>query len=417
MARIVFAPYGSLGDLHPFLALALELRERGHEIRICTLEGYREKIEMLGFDFSSLRPELDPENRELAREMMETRGGSEKIVRELMLGNIRPMYEDLSAATETADVLVAGEIVFAAHPVAEKRNLKLVTTTLAPLSMFSTYDSNVYPNAIFLKHLNFLGRPFHRLVFAAMKRVIDGWLENYREFRTEIGLDAGHDPVVEDKFSDLLHLAMFSEAFGKPKPDWPRSAVQTGFCFYDGQKDQGVMPEALERFLAAGEAPVVFTLGSAAVMDARDFFEESIRAAKLLEWRAVLLYGIFNQPPDGLDEKRVGFDYAPYSRIFPQAAAVVHQGGVGTTAQVLRAGVPALIMPYAHDQPDNANRCERLGTARTIPRDRYTAEAAAGELRKLLENSSYKAKAEEVRGIIAGEDGTQTACDAIEKIL
>jgi UDP:flavonoid glycosyltransferase YjiC (YdhE family) len=417
MAKIVFAPYGSLGDLHPFLALALEMRERGHEITICTLEVYREKIDSLGFEFFPLRPAIDPDDRELAREMMDTRHGSEKIIKELMLGNIRPMFDDLMKATEDADILVAGEIVFASHSVSEKRNLKLITTTLAPLSMFSSYEQNIYPNALFLRHLNFLGRPFHKLVFKGMQKVIGGWLDSYKKFRREIGLNEEHNPIIDGKFSELLHLAMFSRALGEPQPDWVSTALQTGFCFYDGQKDLGQMPEDLERFLDEGEPPLVFTLGSAAVMDARDFFEESIKSAKMLNRRAVMLYGVFNEPPKGLDEDRVAFDYAPYSKIFPRAACVIHQAGVGTTAQVLRAGVPALIMPFSHDQPDNAARCERRGIARTIDRDSYNAENATFEIGKLLGELSYHAKAQEVKSIIAGENGTQSACDAIEKVL
>jgi UDP:flavonoid glycosyltransferase YjiC (YdhE family) len=161
----------------------------------------------------------------------------------------------------------------------------------------------------------------------------------------------------------------------------------------------------------------VFTLGSAAVMDARDFFEQSIHAAKLLNRRAVMLYGIFNQPPKGLDTERVGFDYAPYSQIFPRACAVVHQGGVGTTGQVLRAGVPMLVMPYSHDQPDNAARCRRLGVSETISRDDYTAETVARKLRKLLADENYKLNAVKAQQIVEAEHGTQTACDEIEKII
>lgn len=112
----------------------------------------------------------------------------------------------------------------------------------------------------------------------------------------------------------------------------------------------------------------------------------------------------------------VAFDYAPYSQIFPNAACVVHQGGVGTTAQVLRAGVPALIMPYSHDQPDNAARCERIGTARTISRDKYTAENAAKELRELLSDLNYKTKAVQASVVVNAEYGTKIACDAIEKV-
>ena len=214
-----------------------------------------------------------------------------------------------------------------------------------------------------------------------------------------------------------MNLAMFSKVLGKPQPDWHRPTLQTGFCFYDGQNDLGKMPEDLQKFLDAGEPPIVFTLGSAAVMDARDFFEESAKAARILNRRAVLLYGIFNEPPKTLDENIVGFDYAPFSQVFPRAACVVHQGGVGTTAQVLRAGVPHLFMPYSHDQPDNAARCERLGVAKSIGRDNYRAETAARALREILSDSSFKTKAEEAAKTVKAEQGTKVACDAIEEIL
>jgi UDP:flavonoid glycosyltransferase YjiC (YdhE family) len=177
------------------------------------------------------------------------------------------------------------------------------------------------------------------------------------------------------------------------------------------------MPAQLTKFLDAGEPPIVFTLGSAAVMDARDFFEESAKAARLLKKRAVLLYGVFNEAPKILDETIAGFDYAPYSEIFPRAACVVHQGGVGTTGQVLRAGVPHLIMPYSHDQPDNAIRCRRAGVAEVIDRDNYTAETAARKLKKLLNDKNYQSNAAEAARIVKAERGTETACDAIESVL
>src|SRR6185369_9299389 len=98
----------------------------------------------------------------------------------------------------------------------------------------------------------------------------------------------------------------------------------------------------------------------------------------------VLLYGTYNEPPKVLGGDIHGFDYAPYSEVFPRAACVVHQGGVGTTGQVLRAGVPHLIVPFAHDQPDNAARCRRLGVAEAIDRKGYNADSATELLRRIL---------------------------------
>ncbi|MDQ3321834.1 MAG: glycosyltransferase [Acidobacteriota bacterium] len=415
--KIVLSTFGSLGDLHPMLALAIELRNRGHEARISAMEFYREKIDALGFELFPLRPDINPENTELARIIMDAEKGTEKLIKEILFPNLGAMYEDLTRAVETADLLVTGEAVYPVKSVVEKTGIKWISTSLAPISFFSAHDPNVYPTTQWLKYLRGLPAGFHKNLFSVMRWTIRDWFEPYRKFRRELGLDENHDPIFAGKYSKLLHLAMFSKALGKPQPDWHRPTLQTGFCFYDGQNDLGKMPEDLQKFLDAGEPPIVFTLGSAAVMDARDFFEESAKAAKILKRRAVLLYGIFNQPPKNLDENIVGFDYAPYSLVFPKAACVAHQGGVGTTAQVLRAGAPHLIMPYSHDQPDNAARCERIGVAQTISRESYTAKTAAKQLSEILENKNYKANAVEASKIIRVEHGTKMACDAIEAVL
>ena len=147
-----------------------------------------------------------------------------------------------------------------------------------------------------------------------------------------------------------------------------------------------------------------------------NFYQESIQAAKHLNRRAVLLIGK-NTPPENLSEDILAVSYAPYSQIFPHACALAHQGGIGTTAQALRAGRPTLVMPYSHDQPDNAARVERLGTSRTISRNQYSASRAAKELRELLDNPSYTAKAREIKDIIQLENGVCVACDQIEKQL
>lgn len=416
MAKIVLAAFGSLGDMHPMIALGIELRRRGHEVIFAAMEFYREKIEMLGFQLHPLRPDLDPNDKKLARELMDLKKGSETLLKQIILPNLRPMYEDLTKAVADAEILISTEVVFAAASVAEKTGIKWATTTLAPGTFLSAYDPFVPPTAPWLKHLRFLGSGFHKAMYGIVEKMIDSWFEEYRIFRRELGLSDDKNPLFEGK-SDLLNLAMFSKVIGTPQPDWHSSTVQTGFCFYDGQNDLGNMPEKLGEFLENGEPPIVFTLGSAAVMDARNFYDESIKAAKILNKRAVMLYGVFNQPPQTLTENIVGFDYAPYSQIFPKAVCVVHQGGIGTTSQVLRAGVPMLVMPYSHDQPDNAARCERIGVARTISRNDYTGAKAAQEIKELLTDLSYKANALKTADIVKSEHGTKVACDAIEAVL
>ncbi len=427
--RILFAAFGSLGDMHPLIAVALELESRGHTVIIAAMESYREKIETIGFEFRPIRPNFDPDDRELVKKVMDVRTGSAFLLRDVLLPNLRPMYEDLLEAARDVDLMLSGEVVFPARSVAEKLGIKWVSTTLAPGTFLSPTDPFIPPTAMWLRHFRFLGRAFFGPMFGLVKLIIHKWFAPYREFRRELGLPDAGDPMFDGK-SRLLNLAMFSRVLGAPQPSWPASTLQTGFCYYDGQKDLGAMPEGVEEFLESGEPPIVFTLGSAAVMDPRDFFTESAKAAKLLGRRALLLYGMFNDLPEidqtgewrietgtGITSKIAAFPYAPYSKVFPRAACVVHQGGVGTTAQVLRAGVAHLIMPYSHDQPDNAARCERLGVAKIVSRGKYSAKIAESKIRPLIEDPDFARNSASTAGVIAGENGAATAADAIEAVL
>ena len=135
--------------------------------------------------------------------------------------------------------------------------------------------------------------------------------------------------------------------------------------------------------------------------------------------RAVLLIGADarNRPKRPLPESICVAEYAPYSALFKRAAMVVHQGGVGTVAQCLRAGKPMLIMPYSHDQPDNARRMRRAGVARVIERESYTAERVAPILQDMLVDPELATRAAEMGQLLKQEDGTGSACDALEELF
>ena len=194
--------------------------------------------------------------------------------------------------------------------------------------------------------------------------------------------------------------------FAQPQPDWPPQARVTGFAFYDGRHEHNEegMPAQLVEFLDHGPAPIVFTLGTSAVWVARDFYRESIAAAKLLGRRAVLLIGDDrNQLPESLPPAIIAVDYAPFEALLERGCVMVHHGGVGTTSQGLRAGIPTLIVPFAFDQPDNAAHAEKLGTSRTLRRSRYQSERVARELDKLLSKPQYAVRANEVGASRAGK--------------
>jgi UDP:flavonoid glycosyltransferase YjiC (YdhE family) len=219
-------------------------------------------------------------------------------------------------------------------------------------------------------------------------------------------------------FSPFGTQAWFSALLAQPQPDWPANTTITGFPFYDKLAPGEGLSARLARFLDAGPQPVVFTLGSSAVFAAGDFFEESLAAVRRIGCRAVLLTGedSGNRQSSQWEEVLVA-PYAPYSELFPRAAAVVHQGGAGTTAQALRAGTPMCVVPWGHDQPDNARRCVNLGVARVVPRNRYRAGRVAAELNRLLTDGAFRNASAHAAATIADEDGVARACEGLESAV
>src|SRR6476661_3560689 len=126
MPRIVIATFGSLGDLHPKIAIGLELKARGHDVTIAAMEFYREKIELVGLAFAPMAPHMDPENRQLGKELMDAYHGTERILKSLIMPNLRQMYDDVMSAVAGADLLITGEVVYAAKSVVEKTGIKWV---------------------------------------------------------------------------------------------------------------------------------------------------------------------------------------------------------------------------------------------------------------------------------------------------
>ncbi len=418
--RIVLSNIGTYGDTNPLIAIALELRRRGHTPVMALPEVYRSRIAPLGLEFHALRPDIDPENTKLVEMIYDVKRGTETGLREFLFPVLRETYSDLlDAATkpERADLLLLGELNYAGPIVAEVTGIPWASYVLAPFSFFSAYDPPVlppYPRLARADKVKGMGRAMKRLARFVTRK----WPEPIYELRRELGLKKGKNPIFDAKHSPNLVLALFSRELGVEQKDWPENTLIAGFCYYDAESGNAELPVELKKFLSAGEAPVVFTLGSAAVLAAGDFYEQSARAAKKLGVRAVLLVGTDprNRPQGELPDSICVAEYAPYSKLFPHVSLAVHQGGVGTTAQCLRAGRPMLIMPYSHDQPDNARRMKRLGVARVIQRKGYKPWRVARKVRAMLAEPEFEARARSVAEEVAQENGVKTACDALEKL-
>jgi UDP:flavonoid glycosyltransferase YjiC (YdhE family) len=421
LARILFTTFGSYGDLHPFLAVAMGMRTRGHQCIIGASEFYRAKVEGEGIEFVPVRPDVGAlaGQVEFAKKLWDPRKGPEVLLRDYVIPQVEESYEDLYPASAGADLLVSHSATYAGPIVAEMRKIRWVSFVLQPTSFFSAWDPPVLPPAPWFHHLRSLGHSPFSLLLDLSKQSLALWTGPVRNLRKRLGLPKAANPIFEGQFSPWGTVALFSGHFAKPQPDWPPHTKCVGFPFYDREKAGHSMDPALDEFLALGPPPVVFTLGSSAVYAPGGFYEQSLAAAQKLGVRAVLLTGIGVNPrlPAALPAGMFAAPYAPYSELFPQAAAVVHQGGIGTTAQALRAGRPMLVAPWSFDQPDNARRVRRLGVARTIGRERYRAAHVAHVLSLLLLDEEMKSKAAELGRLIRAEDGVAGACNELQRVL
>ena len=413
--RILFATIGSLGDLHPCLAPALELKRRGHSVEIASTEYYRPHVESLGITFRPIRPNWDPTDPRLIRDCEDLKRGFEALYRNWLLPHLKDTYDDLLAAASESDLMIAGELNLAAPLVAEKLGLPWASAILSPVSFLSAHDPSILVNAPWLFGARKAGRPVYRALLNMGRLATNHWWKPVRTLRRQQHLNPQADPVFCDKFSPHLVLALFSPRLAKPQPDWPSQTLQTGFVYFDENAPHEDIDPRLAAFLTSDDPPIVFTQGSTAVHNPGDFYQVAAEAATRLGRRAILIGAPANAATSS--PHLLTMPYAPYSQVFPKAAINVHQGGSGTTGQALRAGRPQLIVPYGWDQPDNAARIERTGAGLHVPRTEWSLETATAALNQLLHDKAYSDCASRLGAEIQAEDGLASACKAIESLL
>ena len=423
--RIVLATGGSLGDLHPFIALGRALQARGFSAGIATAVDYRDKIEAAGLTFHEVGPSVEQLQRDTGLDLAGLTGaiaGSDRFLfGKILLPYAGDATRQLIAATQGAAAVVGSTLAIGAMMAAEVHGIPGVAVSLQPTMVFSRHDPPFLPRAPWLKPatggpqlwLNDVTRRLGRMTTAQ-------WTGPMNALRASIGLPPTTDNIIFDAGRSAdLSLALYSPLLSARQPDAPANFDVVGYAAWDSETGgpPALSPE-LEAFLNTGPPPLVFTLGSAAVHIPGDFYRESLKAARRLGRRAVLLVGPEGDLSVGAGDPDIHVAaYAPFSLLFPRAAAIVHQGGVGTTHQALRAGRPQLVVPHLGDQYDNAARVVRLRCAGTLARKRYRAEAVARALNGLLGDPAVIARAQALAAPDLAEDGAAAAADLITALI
>jgi rhamnosyltransferase subunit B len=302
--------------------------------------------------------------------------------------------------------LPEADLCRAAHP-----GIRVVAAYLAPANLMTVHDPLMVgpwrvppwvPLAARRAFWRWVGRRFIDPVALA----------DINAARTTHGLTPA--PSLMDWIASVpdLSLTLFPDWFAPTQPDWPQPLVRGDFPLFDPNAEATLSAD-LVAFLKAGTPPLVFTHGTGNTQAAA-YFCAACAAAQRLGRRAVFLTPHREQVPADLPPSMLWQDYVPLRTLLPYAAALVHHGGIGTTAEALRAGTPQLVVPLAHDQFDNGARVTALGVGASLPAGRLNERRLVRALGDLLAAPGLAERRRAVAGRFQPAAGIDRMCDALE---
>ncbi|BCU75649.1 rhamnosyltransferase subunit B [Luteolibacter sp. LG18] len=411
--RVLIHTIGSAGDVHPFIGVGAALKARGHEVHVITGAVFERAVRDSGLEFHPLGTTEDFDRLRGNPDLWHPR----KAFKVIIQGAADPSYAPILEITRKLHdpgntVILASSLAFGARNARELLGIPMATVHLAPSLFPSVHRQPELHGMIF-------GQKAPRVLKAIQwwfgGRVVDHHvLPGLNRFRREHGLPPARNLLRDWWHSPDRVIALFPEWFASPQPDWPRQTRVTGFPLFD---ERGIreVPEAVREFLDAGEPPVIFTPGSA-MAHGDVFFREAVKALKRTGRRGILLSPFIETIPADLPDHVRHFSYVPFSEVLPRAAALVYHGGIGTCAQALRAGIPHLVQPMAHDQLDTLSRVRDLGVGLGLVPAKFTDQRIAAVLDRLLTDPGFKTRALEVARRFEPEAWLRRTCEEVEAL-
>jgi sterol 3beta-glucosyltransferase len=416
--QITIFTAGSQGDVQPGVLLGKGLQQAGYRVLIAAPQNFANFISAHGLGFHPLQGDVQEiMASETGRQFME-KGGANPIRSMLamrrMLGPVAiQMAEDALQACREAETLIS-LAVFApfGKTIAEIKGIPLINIEPTPVLPTSAFPAAGWPLQ------QSLGASLNRLSGFGMLQMIWGWYGPFvNDFRNAYGLP----PYRSSSFYRILAstplIGAYSPAVIPHPPDWSRNVHISGYWFQENQPDWEPSAE-LEAFLEDGETPIYVGFGSMGGRNPQALAEIVLEALAKSGQRGLLLTGW-----GGMDVMKIPKDVlvlksAPHSWLFPRMRAVVHHGGAGTTAEGLRAGVPAVIIPFIVDQPFWGKRVEALGVGpQPIPARKLTAGKLAATISEATGDEKMKQRAVALGKAIRAEDGLSRAVKIVQQYL
>jgi rhamnosyltransferase subunit B len=404
---ILLCTIGSAGDVNPFIGIGQSLVQRGFRVVLVTSQYFESQARSAGLEFFGLGSSEDYQSIIEDPDLWSPDKGFKIFADRVVFPIMEPAYEIIAGFDPSKTILVAQGQFFAAHIAHEKMGFPFITVHLSPAAFRSVHEFPLSPVLL---------PPF---VIRGLFSLIDAFVldklfaPNINRFRQKLEL-----PTIKRVFGGWMHssqrnVGLFPDWFAQPQPDWPPQTQLTSFVFYDKQAGNEEIPDELNKFLSAGSPPILFTPGTA-MKHANQFFLDCIDACQMLGQRGILLTQHPEQLPDNLPPNIQYFAYLPFSKVLPRTLALVHHGGIGTTAQAIAAGIPQVIRPMAHDQPDTAARVEKMGIGVSLSPKKFNATSLAENLKILISSQAVLNHCKAYAGKIHPDQSLSETCMIIE---
>ncbi|QQE13821.1 glycosyltransferase [Planctomycetota bacterium] len=413
--RYLVMTFGSHGDVFPMMGLCAELKARGCDVAFCSRPGTREIAESAGIEFIPSGDDAMYEENLRNPDIWHPQKAAFLVVgkvREL----IDPSFEVIEREYEKHGkdlVVIASMLVLGARLAREKWDIKLVTVHLQPMVFRSTKEPPKF--SVSGPDMRKFPRWVNRCMYWMMDVMLDFLVKSkIREWQKEHEIK----PVKRGVFGDWIHspdlvLGMFPNWFARKMEEWPEVSEVVGFPNWEWHESDDLSAE-LKKFLdGRKKKPVLITPGTANVFGGQ-FIEKSVETCRALGLRVLVATGYKEQVCE-LRDGEIWANYAPFEKVIPKCCAVLHHGGVGTTARCIGSGVPQLIMPLAHDQPDNAQRVKELGIGDWIAPKKFEIETVKPMLAKLIDDITVERKCIVFAEKVRQGNGIKCACDLIEE--
>ncbi|MBZ0291975.1 MAG: glycosyltransferase [Anaerolineae bacterium] len=422
--HITIIAVGTRGDVQPYVALGSALHRAGHQVVIATQAAYRGMVEAQGLDFYPVSAGIH-DLGEMPNAQVNT--GSNPLLFLRHLNNflrdlIRQSISDCWQAAQGSDVIIfSGLGFYSGYSVAEKLRVPSIHGSYLPLHPTTRFQMPFMPPLPEL--LGWLRPAYNRVSYGMVFR--GSWYLFRSAFNDARRSALGLPPMPLDIPQAALDREGIPYLYGYspsllPKPaNWPSRAIVTGYWFLEQTGNQWQPPDDLAAFLAEGSAPVYVGFGSIDDPDQDALTEMVITALRKSGQRGVLLTGRGSlSVRDDLPPTIFQTNFVPHEWLFPQMAAIVHHGGAGVTGYGLRAGVPAVTVPYGVDQPFWAWCIQQVGAGpQPIPRKQLSADNLAYAIHVATTNAAIRERAEQVGARIQQEDGLTQAVEAFEQLV